>query len=136
MMPIKGLRILTLAVMGGLFTLSAGAQSSTTTSGSSTSSGSTATSGTQKAPPPGTFSKRRENQQDRIAQGVKSGQLTAGETARLEHQQQNINRQVAADRAANGGKLTPAEKQQINKEQNQASKNIYKKKHDQGTHKH
>jgi len=26
---------------------------------------------------------RQENQQDRIAQGVKSGQLTAGETANL-----------------------------------------------------
>ena len=27
-----------------------------------------------------TINQRRENQQDRIAQGVKSGQLTAGET--------------------------------------------------------
>ena len=78
---------------------------------------------------------RRENQQDRIAQGVKSGQLTAGETARLEKQQQNINHQVAADRAANGGELTQGEKQQINKEQNQASKNIYNKKHNSTTRK-
>src|SRR5690348_5154559 len=72
---------------------------------------------------------RRENQQDRIAQGVKSGQLTAGETAKLENQQKGINQQVKADRAANGGKLTTGEKQQINKEQNKASKNIYNKKH-------
>ncbi len=72
---------------------------------------------------------RRENQQDRIAQGVKSGQLTAGETAKLEKQQQNINKQVASERAANGGKLTPSEKQQVNKEQNATSKNIYNKKH-------
>lgn len=72
---------------------------------------------------------RRENQQDRIAQGVKSGQLTAGETAKLENQQRNINHQVAADRAANGGKLTPGEKAQVNHEQNQASRNIYRKKH-------
>ena len=36
------------------------------------------------APPPGTIHQRKENQQDRIAQGVKSGQLTAGETAHLE----------------------------------------------------
>jgi hypothetical protein len=78
---------------------------------------------------------RRENQQDRIAQGVKSGQLTAGEAARAENQQRNINRQVAADRAANGGKLTPGERQQINKEQNHASKNIYDKKHNQATRK-
>src|SRR5947209_3053175 len=62
---------------------------------------------------------RRENQQDRIAQGVKSGQLTAGETAKLEKQQAHINRQVAKDRKANGGTLTASEKKQINREQNQ-----------------
>jgi hypothetical protein len=76
---------------------------------------------------------RRENQQDRIAQGIKSGQLTAGETAKLENQQKGINQQVAADRAANGGKLTAGEKQQVNKEQNAASKNIYNKKHNAKT---
>jgi len=72
---------------------------------------------------------RRENQQDRIAQGVKSGQLTAGETSKLENQQKGINKQVAADRKANGGTLTASEKKQINKEQNGASKNIHNKKH-------
>jgi|SRR5215472_2882595 len=77
--------------------------------------------------------KRQENQQDRIANGFKSGQLTAGETAKLENQQRGINQQVKADRAANGGKLTAGEKQQINKEQNQASKNIYNKKHNAKT---
>jgi hypothetical protein len=76
---------------------------------------------------------RRENQQDRIAQGIKSGQLTAGETAKLENQQKGINQQVKADRAANGGKLTQGEKQQVNKEQNAASKNIYNKKHNART---
>jgi hypothetical protein len=76
---------------------------------------------------------RRENQQDRIAQGVKSGQLTAGETAKLENQQRGINQQVRADRAANGGTLTASEKTQINHEQNQASKNIYAKKHNART---
>ncbi len=76
---------------------------------------------------------RQENQQDRIAQGIKSGQLTAGETAKLENQQKGINQQVKADRAANGGKLTTGEKQQVNKEQNAASKNIYNKKHNANT---
>ncbi len=76
---------------------------------------------------------RRENQQDRIAQGIKSGQLTAGETAKLENQQKGINQQVAADRSANGGKLTQGEKKQVNKEQNNASKNIYNKKHNANT---
>jgi hypothetical protein len=76
---------------------------------------------------------RQQNQQNRIAQGVKSGQLTAGETAKLENQQKGINQQVKADRAANGGKLTSGEKQQVNKEQNAASKNIYNKKHNAAT---
>jgi hypothetical protein len=76
---------------------------------------------------------RRENQQDRIAQGVKSGQLTAGETAKLENQQKGINQQVAADRKANGGTLTKSEKAQVNHEQNQASKNIHNKKHNNAT---
>lgn len=72
---------------------------------------------------------RRENQQDRIAQGVKSGQLTPGETAKLENQQQGINREDAGMRQANGGKLTNADKKALNQQQNQASKNIYNKKH-------
>ena len=75
----------------------------------------------------------RENQQDRIANGVKSGQLTAGGTAKLENQQKGINQQVAADRKANGGTLTKGEKAQVNQEQNQASKNIYNKKHNSAT---
>jgi hypothetical protein len=76
---------------------------------------------------------RRENQQDRIAQGIKSGQMTAGEAAKAENQQKGINQQVKADRAANGGKLTTGEKKQVNKEQNAASKNIYNKKHNAKT---
>jgi hypothetical protein len=76
---------------------------------------------------------RQTNQQQRIAQGIKSGQLTAGETAKLENQQRGINQQVKADRAANGGKLTAGEKKQVNKEQNGASKNIYNKKHNANT---
>jgi len=76
---------------------------------------------------------RRENQQDRIAQGIKSGQLTPGETAKLEKQQQGINKQVATDRKANGGTLNASQKKQINKEQNQASRNIYNKKHNAAT---
>jgi hypothetical protein len=76
---------------------------------------------------------RQENQQDRIAQGIKSGQLTAGETAKLENNQRGINQQVRADRAANGGKLTAGEKAQVNHEQNRQSRNIYNKKHNART---
>lgn len=72
---------------------------------------------------------RRENQQDRIAQGIRSGQMTAGEAARTENREQNINRSVAADRAANGGKLTAQERRNINKRQNSVSRQIYRQKH-------
>jgi methionine-rich copper-binding protein CopC len=77
----------------------------------------------------GEIGQRQQNQQDRIAQGVKSGELTAGETARLENQQQGINREIGADKQANGGKLTGLDKKAINQSQNRASRNIYNKKH-------
>ncbi len=72
---------------------------------------------------------RRENQQDRIAQGIRSGQLRPGETARLEGQQQSINHEIAGMRQSNGGRLTGAERTAINQRQNRASANIYAKKH-------
>ncbi len=72
---------------------------------------------------------RRENQQDRIAQGVQSGQLTPGESANLETQQRALNGEVRADRNGDSGKLTQAEKQQINGQQNSLSKQIYSDKH-------
>lgn len=73
--------------------------------------------------------RRQENQQDRIAQGVKSGQLTAGETANLEHKEAKVNREVRSDRKANGGMLTPQERRQVNRQQNRLSRNIYRDKH-------
>jgi hypothetical protein len=72
---------------------------------------------------------RRENQQDRIANGIASGKLTAGQTARLEKGEAGINQQTRTDRALNGGHLTQGEKQQINKEQNKMSGKIYRAKH-------
>jgi hypothetical protein len=72
---------------------------------------------------------RRENQQDRIAQGIRSGQLTPGESSKLENQQQGINREDAGMRQANGGKLTNTDKKALNQQQNHASRNIYNKKH-------
>jgi hypothetical protein len=72
---------------------------------------------------------RRENQQDRVAQGIKSGQLTAGETANVEKKEAAINQEVHTDRTLNGGKLTSQEKQTVNRQQNQMSKQIYTDKH-------
>ena len=76
---------------------------------------------------------RANNQQQRIAQGVRSGQMTAGETRNVEGREASINHQVATDRAANGGKLTPQERQQVNQRQNNVSKSIYQDKHNANT---
>jgi hypothetical protein len=72
---------------------------------------------------------RQENQQDRIAQGIKSGNLSAGETARLEKRESAINHEVRTDRKINGGKLSAGEKAQVNRQQNRMSGKIYKAKH-------
>jgi hypothetical protein len=83
----------------------------------------------QTAPPPGTAGQRKADQQARIAQGVKSGQLTAHETANLEKREASVNREERAMRAANGGKLTAADRAAINNRQNKISNSIYKDKH-------
>ena len=78
----------------------------------------------------GKIQQRKENQQKRIAQGVKSGSLTPHETARLENNESKINKEVRQDRKANGGNLTNKEKAQVNRQQNKVSKEIYNQKHD------
>jgi hypothetical protein len=77
--------------------------------------------------------RRQENQQDRIAQGVNSGQLTPGETAHLEKKEARVNREVRDDRQDNGGKLTPKQRRQVNRQQNRLSRQIYRDKHNQRT---
>ena len=72
---------------------------------------------------------RRENQQDRIGQGVASGRLTARETARLETKEARLNHEIARDRFMNGGNLTNNERRQINRQQNALSRDIYRDKH-------
>jgi Spy/CpxP family protein refolding chaperone len=51
----------------------------------------------QTTPTPGAHDynihQRKVDQQDRIANGVKNGKLTPGQTARLEHQEAGINRE-------------------------------------------
>jgi len=79
-----------------------------------------------------TIDQRRENQQDRVAQGISSGQLTPGETAgsSTRRRRQPPDPQ---DRVANGGTLTPSERQQVNREQNGMSSEIYRDKHNAAT---
>lgn len=72
---------------------------------------------------------RRENQQDRIAQGIRSSSLKPGQTANLEGREANLNRQISADRSVNSGHLTNGERAQVNKQQNNLSRSIYRDKH-------
>ena len=72
---------------------------------------------------------REGNQQQRITQGVRSGQMTPGESRNVGNRESSINRQAQADRAANGGRLTGQERTQINHRQNNVSRSIYNDKH-------
>ena len=78
---------------------------------------------------------RDRMQQERIGQGIKSGSLTAGEAANLEHKEAALNREQRAMRATNGGKLSPGQKAVVNQQQNTMSRQIYNKKHNGRTQK-
>jgi len=75
------------------------------------------------------INQRLEEQQDRIGQGVQSGQLTPRETANLENREAAIDREVNHDRWRNGGRLTRSERAQINRQLNYSSQRIYRDKH-------
>ena len=78
---------------------------------------------------PNAVDDREANQQQRTANGLRSGQMTSGEAARTNRTQAGIAQQVHNDRVANGGALNAQQKQQVNKEQNKSSKQIYNEKH-------
>ena len=71
---------------------------------------------------------RKQNQQARIGNGVRNGSLTAGETARLEHQESRLNREIRRDRRDGGG-LSNRERVKINHQQNRLSREIRRDKH-------
>jgi hypothetical protein len=76
---------------------------------------------------------RAANQQNRIANGVRSGQMTPRETGNVENREASIHQQTANDRAANGGRLAGQEHQQINQRQNNVSRSIENDKHNAAT---
>jgi hypothetical protein len=88
-----------------------------------------ATAGAQTLPNGKTIEQRKDNQQLRISQGVRSGQLTPRETAHLERQEGRLNREEHNMRAASGGRLTPADRAKLTRQQNRLSGEIYNKKH-------
>ena len=77
------------------------------------------------------FQQRDINQQERIEQGLQSGQLSTKEAGQLEHEQAKIDRTESRD--LKNGKLSPAEQAQINGMQNKASADIYRDKHNAAT---
>jgi hypothetical protein len=77
---------------------------------------------------------RQVNQEQRIDQGIASGQLNQRETNRLEREQSRINRME--DRAKADGVVTKRERSKINRAQNRASRDIYRQKHDAQTNRH
>jgi hypothetical protein len=86
-------------------------------------------------PPSGTktpvVTKRQMNQHQRIKQGVKSGELTKGEARKLHSEEKTI--QAEKQMAKADGKVTPAERAKLRKDQNKASKDIYRLKHNAKT---
>jgi hypothetical protein len=74
---------------------------------------------------------RDVNQQQRIEQGLQSGQLNTREAARLENEEARVERDQS--RAMKDGKLTPQEKARLSREQNHVSRDIYREKHDAQT---
>jgi hypothetical protein len=71
---------------------------------------------------------RQAEQQDWIRHGVRDGQLTPGETARLEQGEHAINRAQA--RAEADGHVSPWERQRIDGMVNRESHQIYRQSHD------
>ncbi|MGA8491331.1 MAG: hypothetical protein WB711_12965 [Terriglobales bacterium] len=72
---------------------------------------------------------REANQQNRIANGVKSGSLSPGETSNLEKREASVQNREKRDVAAHNGHLTKAEQRGINRQQNRLSRGIYRDKH-------
>ncbi len=72
---------------------------------------------------------RERDQDSRIAQGQRSGELTNRETRHLDRRENSIQRNKARDMRADGGHLTRHDQRQLNRRQNRVSRSIYSKKH-------
>jgi hypothetical protein len=74
---------------------------------------------------------RDVNQQERIEQGLKSGELSTKEAGSLERDEQHVDRMEAND--LKNGSISPAEQARLNAAQNKASGAIYADKHNATT---
>lgn len=74
------------------------------------------------------FDARLANQEQRIAEGLRDGSLTAGEAARLQREESYLNREAA--RFQRDGVITPQEQARMNRDLNRASQDISNERHD------
>ena len=74
---------------------------------------------------------RQTIQAKRISRGVRSGVLTKSETASVMKAEKEVREEKREARA--DGTVTGAERKEIHQEQNQASRKIYRKKHNSRT---
>ena len=77
----------------------------------------------------GEVARREGNQQSRIYQGVKQGQISRQEFGRLERKEGKIDAQRRAMLRRDGGKLTPQDRTTLNRELNATSRQIYRDRH-------
>jgi hypothetical protein len=75
--------------------------------------------------------RREAAQHARIAQGVRSGQLTRGEARRLRRGQRHVHRMERRSKA--DGRVTMRERRRMNRAQNHQSRHIYRLKHNART---
>jgi len=118
--------LLALAVGGLMFVTSAPAQTSNNTSTSGAGPGVV----DPGHPRVNEVNQREQNQQDRIANGLKNGTLNANQASNLEKREAAVQNREQKDMAKNNGHLTKAEQKGINRQQNRISKSIYKDKHE------
>ena len=108
----------------GLMTVAAAAQTSSTTSGA----------GPGKVDPNhprvNQVNHREQNQQNRIANGIKNDKLTSQQATHLERGETRLKNNEKKDMAADNGHLTKQNQRQLNREANRQSTRIYDDKHD------
>ena len=80
------------------------------------------------------INERQANQEQRIDQGIESGQLNEQEANRLNRQQERINKMEG--RAKSDGVMTKRERARISAAQHRASRHIAREKHDRQGNRH
>ena len=85
----------------------------------------------QKHPRRTQVNTRLENQNDRIHQGVKSGELSKPEAKQLHKEDRHIRQEERTMAAKNGGHITKRQQRKLNRQENRVSGQIFEEKHDQ-----